>query len=98
LLQIREVFKCKPGQAKHVVEKFKKASEIMNKEGGFTGMKIMVDYIASYWTVVLETEVESIDEFEKHMQHYAGNIELQKAMEGYMDLLEGGHREVYRIM
>ncbi|MCB0720897.1 MAG: hypothetical protein KDC73_06245 [Ignavibacteriae bacterium] len=98
MLRIREVFYCKPGQAKNLVEKFKKAGDVMEKAGGFSGMKIMVDYIATYWTVILETDVESIDEFEKGMAEYAGNMEVQNAMDGYMDLVEGGRREVFRIM
>ena len=98
MLLIRDVFKCKPGQAKNLADKFKKGSEIMTQSGGPSSMRVMVDYVATYWTVVLEMEVESLDDFEKGMKEYASNAEMQKIMDGYMDLVDGGHREIFRII
>ena len=98
MLLIRDVFKCKPGQAKNLAEKFKKGGDIMSQNGGPSSTRVLVDYIASYWTVVLEMEVESIEDFEKGMQKYASNAEMQKIMEGYMDMVDGGHREIFRIV
>jgi hypothetical protein len=60
--------------------------------------RVMVDYVASYWTVVLQAEVEDLGQFEQHMTHLAQNKAFQQATQGYMELVEGGHREIYRIL
>lgn len=98
MLIIRDVFTCKPGNAMQVAGKFKKAIPSMETLDGFRGCRVLVDYIASYWTVVLESEVDSLEKFERHMAEFSGRPEVREALAGYMDLVEGGHREVYRIV
>jgi len=65
---------------------------------GFRAGRVMVDAVAGYWTVVLETEVESLDQFEREMATFGSLPEVQKNMEGYMDLVLGGKREIFRII
>jgi hypothetical protein len=48
--------------------------------------------------VVLQAEVEELGKFEGHMKSWGSRPEVQKAMAGYMDLVDGGHREIYRIV
>jgi hypothetical protein len=98
MLLIRDVFRCKPGKSRELAEKFKKAAPVFEKMDGFKGQRVLLDYIADYWTVVLEAEVESLGEFEKHMQTYASRPEVRAAMDGYMDLVEEGRREIYRVV
>ena len=91
---VRNVFRCKPGQAKVVVEKFKKSMS-------FEGMgkhRILVDHVANFWTVVLETEVEDLAAFEKQLSEYGQRPEVQEVMSGYLDLIDGGHREIFRVL
>jgi hypothetical protein len=92
---IRNVFKCKPGQAKHVIEKFKKAHELM-AAAGFKE-RILVDEIAHFWTVVVEVEVEDLAGFDKSMHEYGSRADIQQAMDGYLDLVDGGYREIFRV-
>lgn len=94
---IRDKFRCKPGKSTALVEKFKHASTVMPK-GVITNARVLVDVVADYWTVVLETEVESLDGYEKEVRESRSKPEIQKAFEGYMDLVEGGSREIFRIM
>jgi hypothetical protein len=35
--------------------------------------------------------------FEKEMENYASDEELAAVMAGYHDLIDGGHREVFRV-
>jgi hypothetical protein len=46
---IRNVFRCKPGQAKNVIDKFKAAIPLM--EG--MNQRLMVDEVGGFWTVLL---------------------------------------------
>lgn len=91
---IRNVFKCKPGQAKNVIEKFQNSMSLM--EG--VEYRILVDYVANFWTVVFETETEDIAGFEKQFSEYGKRADVQEAMSGYLDSVESGYREIFRIV
>ena len=95
---IRNVFKCKPGQAKHVIEKFKVATKIMKDAGAANDERILVDEVADFWTVVVETEVEDMGKFATMMQEFGSRADVQEAMAGYMDMVDGGYREIFRIV
>lgn len=95
---IRNVFKCKPGQAKHIIEKFKKSTALMKEAGAAYSERILVDEVATFWTVVIETEVEDMASFASMMQEYGSRSDVQEAMAGYMDMVDGGYREIFRIV
>ena len=95
---IRDLFRCKPGQAKVLAEKFKRTIPSMEQLDGFRNCRVMVDAVATYWTVVLEIEVDSLANFEGHMATFGSRPEVQEAMKGYMELVDGGHREVFRVV
>ena len=95
---VRDIFRCKPGKAKELVEKFKKTFHVMESLDGFTNPRVMVDAVADYWTVVLEADCPSLEHFEKHMREYGSRPEVQQAMAGYMDLVIEGRREIFRIV
>jgi len=101
MLMIREVFFCKPGQVRPMVEKFK----AMNAIGGPSGMpkmRIMTDFCAEqYWTVVSEFEVESIEQFEAMMRMSDMKPDdmkkMEEVMKDYHDLVDHGRREIYKL-
>jgi len=95
---VRDIFRCKPGKAKELVEKFKKSIGSMEQLDGFVNVRLMVDFVADYWTVVLESDIASLEQFEKHMSEWSSRAEVREAMAGYMDLVEGGRREIFRIV
>ena len=94
MLLIRNVFRCKPGCAADLANRFKSTFEMM--EG--TKPRVMVDFIADYWTVVMEMEVEDMASFERQFTQRAQQPEMREKMGDYMSLVTGGHREVYRIV
>jgi hypothetical protein len=94
---VRDIFKCHPGKAKLLVQKLEATLESTERLDGFGNSRILVDFVADYWTVVWEAEVPSLAHFEKHMQEYSSRPEVQAAMAGYLDLVESGHREIFRI-
>lgn len=95
---VRDVFRCKPGHSKPVAERFKKSFPLMQKMKGFVSARVLVDYVTSYWTVVLEIEVQSLADFERQMDEYSASPEFREAMKGYMDEVDGGHREIFKIV
>lgn len=95
---IRDSFTCKPGMSRKLAEIFKATMPLMKEAEGFRNGRVMVDAVASYWTVVLETETESLEQFERQMAAFGSRPEVRKSMEGYMDLVQGGKREIFRII
>jgi hypothetical protein len=94
---IRDVFRCKPGKAGAVAEKFKQAFSAQT-DAAPHAWRVMVDAVANYWTVVLELEVEDLAAYEQQLRDFGTNPAVREAMSGYLDLVEGGHREIYRLV
>jgi len=92
MLIIRNVFHCKPGQAKAVVGKIQQTFAQANMPKA----RILTDLSAGFWTVVLEVEAASLEDWEKQMQA-TGTADARRPMEGYMDLVTGGYREIFRV-
>ena len=67
MLLIREVFYCKPGKVRPMVDKFLKMSSL-NQKAGMPPMRVLTDFAGErYWTLVAEFEVESMKELEDMM-------------------------------
>lgn len=92
---IRNVFKCKPGKAGDVIAKFKAAMPMMQE---IAKHRILVDEVASFWTVVIETEADDLGTFEKMLKERGGREDVQAAMAGYMDGVDSGYREIFRVV
>jgi hypothetical protein len=54
--------------------------------------------VGPFNTVVMETAVTSMAEFEQRLKEYASRQDLHDRMKGYGDLYETGRREIYRVM
>jgi hypothetical protein len=92
---IRNVFKCKPGKAKNVIEKFKATHALISNDA--VRPRVLVDEVAGFWTVVAELEVDDLAAFDKLMHERGSREDVQQAMAGYTDLVDSGYREIFRI-
>ena len=95
---IRDVFRCRPGKAKELVAKLERTIAVMERDDGFTNVRLMVDAVADYWTVVLEADCPTLEHFERHLREFGARAEVREAMAGYMELVESGHREIWRLV
>ena len=57
----------------------------------------MTDVSATFWTVVIQSEVEDLNAYVDMAKSISQKPELGEAMKGYIDLTQGGFREIYRI-
>jgi hypothetical protein len=94
---VRNVFQCKPGKAGELAERFRRMVPLIEKQGAGTA-RVLVDTVASFWTVVFEIEVPDLATYERASSERDASAEMRDAMAGYMDLVEGGHREVFRLV
>jgi hypothetical protein len=101
MMLVREVFYCKPGKVRPMVEKFL-AMSALNEKAGMGKFRIMTDFAGErYWTIVSEIEVPSMKDFEEMMSGKGMTEEMGKQfeelMKGYHDLIDHGRREIYKI-
>ena len=96
---IREVFHCRPGKVRPLIEKFKAMGRLMEKQGSPWRMRLMTDVSGeNYWTLIAETEAESIDQFMKMEPGSPDDAkEFEAIMKDYHDLIDHGRREIYKI-
>ena len=96
MLLIREVFNTKPGKAGELVKKFKQVIPFMEK-AGLKNTIVMTDFVAKYWTVVIQSETDELGKFEKEVRGFTSQPEVREIMKDYMSLVDGGYREVFKI-
>ncbi len=87
-----DTFKAKPGQGSALIEKFERTLPQM-QTGGIKSQRVLVDVVASYWTVVLETEVENLDAYFA----IADDPAAREGMAGYMDHVIEGDRKIFKV-
>jgi len=98
---IRDIFNCKPGKVRPMVDKFIAMGKLGEKIG-MPRMRVMTDFCGEhYWTVVSEMEVPSLQAFEDMMSNPQGSAEdmkqFEEIMKGYHDLVDHGRREIYKL-
>ena len=92
---VRETFTAKPGMASKLAALFK---SVVPAEAPDFKVRVMTDYIAAFNTVVLETEVEDLGQFETIMAHYMSSSDVRERMKGYTDMYLAGRREVFKTL
>jgi len=92
----RETLYCKPGKVRSLVEKFKALGSVM--EGiGFQPFRIYTDVSGErFWTLVLESEFETLNGAQEAEASIMSREDAQKVMAGYHDLVIEGRREIFR--
>jgi hypothetical protein len=93
---VRDVFYAKPGKARELVAKFRAAAPHLAAMG-LHDMQVMTDAVGDYWTVVAEAQVESLDHYFDVAKRERDHPQIAQAMAGYMDLITGGRREIFKL-
>jgi hypothetical protein len=91
MLIVRDVFKAKPGMAS-------KLAKLMHQELGKEGFRVMTDLVGDFNSVVMETEVKDLAEFQARWERYMADPEFRNRLSGYTELYMEGKREIYRLM
>jgi hypothetical protein len=91
---VRETFIAKPGKASQLAQLFKQVMSEMPR----MKPRVSTDFIGQFNTVVLETEAEDLNEFEKAMQDFMTRQDLRDKFKGYTELYQEGKREVFRVV
>jgi hypothetical protein len=97
MLLIRDIYYCKPGKVRPMVEKFVAMKKLGEKKG-MGKMRVLTDVSAErFWTIVSEMEVPSMEAFMAMGENAEEMKEFEAIMKGYHDLVDHGRREIYTI-
>jgi len=93
MIIIREVLTAKPGMASKLAKMMKGAFK------STPNSRVLTDLVGNYNTVVVETEMSSLMDFEKMMEEYKSGKpgEMGQSMAGYTDMYLTGRREIYQV-
>jgi hypothetical protein len=99
MLIIREVFTARPGQASKLARLFRRAF------GADSGIRVLTDLVGNYNTVVVETQVKNLADFEKEMEEYKSgkpdprmDPKVAEEMSKYTEMYQTGRREIFQIV
>jgi hypothetical protein len=97
MIVVRDVFQVQFGKMRDVLELWKPVLEL---EAQFAGSKprILTDLVGEYYTLVLETEFESLGAFEETFNQGSVSEEWRKAYQQVVPYLVSGHREIFTIV
>jgi hypothetical protein len=95
MILVRDVFQAKYGKGGELVALFKEAREALGPM--VAGHRILTDASGPFFTVVTETEVESLAEWERNVAEMFARAEFGDWFARMVPLVESGRREFYSI-
>jgi hypothetical protein len=96
MIVVRDVFQAKYGKGGDLVALFKEQQQ-RQPEAARYGRRILTDASGTFFTVVTETEVESLGAWEKLIAEVFANSEFGEWFGRMQPLVESGRREFYNI-
>ena len=95
MIQVYDIFVCKPGNASKLAKKFKEAL----KDSPDVKL-VLTDVTGAYNRVVLVSEYENLTAYEQNWEKMEKDSEsmkkMEEAMKGYQDMYLTGSREIFR--
>ena len=93
MIVVRDSFQAKYGKGDDLVALFK---EMRQWSSGF-GVRILTDASGPFFTVQVETQVESLGEWERFISQMFGRSEFSDFFARMQPLVESGRREFYHV-
>ena len=97
MIQVHEIFVCKPGHASKVAKMFK---EVLANNKEF--VNIITDMTGQFNRVIIVTQYEDLVGYQNAMEGYMIPTDEQKKqfakMEGYAEMYQTGSREIFKVV
>jgi hypothetical protein len=97
MIQVREVFQLHFGRAREAIALAREGIAIEEKHGGIKS-RLLTDLTGEYYTLIMESEHESLAAFEQGLEAGMANEEFRAWYPRFAALARGGRREIYRIV
>jgi hypothetical protein len=100
MIVVRDIFRLKFGQAKEATTLWKQACESLKQSGyGVRAARVLTDLAGpAYYTIVLETEYESLAQWEQAHSGAKTNQPFRELYQKIMTLTEDGRREILKVV
>jgi hypothetical protein len=98
MIIVRDVFQAKWGRGDELVALFKELrSKWQGRGGGRFAVRILTDASGPFFTIVTESEVESIAAWEEYAKTAFAEPDFAAWFTRSMELVESGRREFYHL-
>ena len=98
MILVRSEFQCKPGRVQEMIDNFKAMAPMMEHQSVIKRTRLMTDLSGNFDTVIVESEVESIDAYLAMMQAAFADPNIQTEQTGSMNsIYQTGQRNYYKI-
>lgn len=94
MILVRVTFQAAYGKAGEIVELLK--ADMPGDERGWKG-RLLTDLTGAFDTVVMETEIESIDEYFTRLREIFADEREMESLNRVATMIESGHREFFTI-
>jgi hypothetical protein len=97
MILVRDVFHLHFGKAREAVELAREGGRI-EERGGYRVRRILTDLTGEYYTLVMESEFESLGQYEEALREGLSAGEWKEWYARFTPLVREGRREIYRIV
>ena len=94
MIVVRDIFQIIPDGMKEVRTLAKEGANLM-RQSGLPVSRVMTDLVGNYYTLVLETEYQTLGEYETSLKDSLNNNDFQKWYPPVRKWIKGGNREIY---
>ncbi|MFO7546912.1 MAG: hypothetical protein R6W77_15575 [Trueperaceae bacterium] len=95
MIIVRDVFKLQFGKAKEGIKLLKQGQEAL-KQAGYPADRVLADLTGDFYTLVLESRVESLAQYEESLATIRDIEGWQEAYGRFAPLVHSGRREIFR--
>ncbi len=98
MIQVHNIFVCKPGNASKIAKLFKEWADLEKKEGRDT--YIMTDMTGQFHRVISVSTYKDLTDYEKSTTTMSGSPAQKKLMKKFENMNEmyvSGSREIYKV-
>lgn len=96
MILVRNIFRCKFGKGGELARLIQQTREHWGPVGRLP-MRVLTDLSGPFDTVVTETVIESIDEYNLLLQERFADADVARLLAPMADLVESGWREYFTI-
>ena len=100
MIVVRDIFQIKFGKARDAIASWKEGHKLIeNLDGNGRKFRLLTDFAGGqYYTLVMESEYESLAEFEGEMAKIMGNKEWGNWYQKFVPLADSGRREILNVV
>jgi hypothetical protein len=97
MIVVRESFHLKFGMARQAIELLREGKKIILKFSN-SPMRLLSDFTGHSYTLIAESEYESLSEFESNLKKDFSNSEWQNWYEKFKPLVNSSYREIFKVV